>query len=394
MVFSEEQIEKINSYIGNEEFKQLCIDLNICSENDRDEEFLNKIKEYIENDMMGKIRGESAINKFLKSIESYLGNNDFERHNEGYINYNVVLPIANLASRDGLRVEKDILGHDRKQYIVKQAEGYKGPISGFKDSKQAKYNPTIAYAFFKLLGQPCARNLMAFEGFPYYYIFSENFLNKNEKMYGLDNAKFMDTEYIIDEEKNNITHKQIIDGIEETIGKKNLSPDKTAMLSKKVKLQYAVQETLKCLICSADDSLKNTSLIVKEGENGEIEDINVSPAYDVDLSFNLGERMIEGVSEKQIFSKTTQDGKIDLISIINEFKSIDGYNEVLQEMKNKLNDNYINQIFDIAYEESKVEIFKDKELRDKFANFIMRRVATFKEACKTITEREDKFKTE
>lgn len=392
MVFSEEQIEKINSYIDNEDFKKLCIELNICSENDQ-EELLEKIKEYIEDDMMGKFRGQSAINKFLKSIDIYLKNNDFERQNEGYINYNVVLPIANSILRDGLRVEQDILGHDRKQYIVKQVEGYKGPISDFEDSKQAKYNPTMAYAFFKFVGVPCARNLMAFEGFPYYYIFSENFLNKNEKMYGLDDNKFMNTEFVIDEE-NNITHKQIMDRIEATIGKQNISPDKTILLSKKVKLQYAVQETLKCLICSADESLKNTSLIVKEGKDGEIEDINVSPAYDVDLSFNIGERMLEGIPKNAIFSRTTQSGKIDLVSIINEFKAIDGYKDALGEIKNKLNDNYINQIFDIAYEESQVEMFKDKKLKDKFANFIMRRVATFKEACKEIINKESILKNE
>lgn len=393
MIFSDEEIEKINSYIEKEEFKKLCIELNICSENDLNGEILNKIKEYIENDMMGEFRGHSAIDKFLKSIEIYLENSDFERHNEGYINYNLVLPIANSTSREGLRVERDILGHDRKRYIVKLAEGFKGPISGFSNSKEARYNPTVAYALFKFLGAPCAKNLPACEKIPYFYIFSENFLKDNEKIYGINDEKFMDTELVIDE-NNNISHRHIMDGIEETIGKKGMTPDKTLSLCKKLKLQYAVQETLKCLICSMDQNLGNTSLIVTEGKKGEIEDINISPAYDLDLSFSLGEEMLRGIPQSQIFYRTTQDGKIDLLSIINEFKSIEGYKEALEEIKKKLNNNYIDQIFDIAYEESKVEMFKNKEFRDKFGSFIMRRVAIFKEACRETVEREDKSKSE
>lgn len=392
MIFSEEQIKNIKSYIDNEKFKKLCIQLNICSENDTHQELLNKIKEYIENIMMGKYRGQAATIKFLESIEIYLKNSEFERNEQGYINYKLVLPIANSTQREGVRVEGDILGHDGKQYIVKQAEGLKGAISELKNSKEAKYNPTIAYAFFKLLDQPCARNLMAYETFPYYYIFSENFLKENQKAYGLDNEKFMYSEFLINED-NNITHKQIMDGIEKTINKKELTSDKKISLIKKVKLQYAVQETLKSMICCMDQNLGNTSIVITEGENGQIEDINISPAYDLDLSFNLGEEMLSGIPQNQVLYRTTQDGKTDLISIINEFKEIEGYKETLEEIKNKLNGNYIEQIFNIAYEESKVDMFNNKELRDRFGNFIMRKVATFKEACKWNVELKNKSKS-
>ena len=388
MVFSEGQIERINSYIGNEEFKKLCIDLNICAENDKDD-LLGKIKEYIENDMMGKFRGQSAIEKFLRAIEIYLGRDEFKRDEDGYIDYNLVLPIGKLSRRNGLRVETDKLGHDRKRYIVKAAEGVKGNVSGLKNSKDAKYNPTIAYGLFKFLGEPCSRNLVAYEMAPYYYIFSENFVKENEKSYGLDDSEFIGTKFFMDEKKN-ITHKQILDGIEETMSNKNLSSE----LIKKVKLQYAVQETLKCLICSMDQNLGNTSIVIKQDENGQIEDANISPAYDIDLSFNLGEEMLRGIPETQVLYRTTQDGKIDLASLINEFKDIEGYEEVLQNIRGKLNENYIDQIFDMAYEDTRIEKFNDKNMREKYGNFLMRRVAIFKEACRTTFEREDRTKTE
>lgn len=390
MDFSKEQIEKIKTYMGNEKFKELCVQLNIGAKNDTEEQLLNNIKKYIEKDMLGKIKGVATIEKFLKAIEVYLRKDEFERKEEGYIDYNLVLPIGKEQKRQGLRVQKDILGHDRKEYIVKAAEGYKGPICGFENSEDAKYNPTIAYALFKFLDQPCARNLIAYETFPYYYIFSENFIKQNEKMYGLDDKEFMQTQLSIDE-KNNITHKQIMDAIEESVNKKQLSPEKKLELTKKLKLQYAVQETLKSLICSMDQNLGNTALVVKE-ENGEIEDINISPAYDLDLSFALGEEMLKGIPETRLLSRTTQEEKKDLISVIREFKPVEGYKEAIEEIKSKLNGNYIDEIFDIAYQEAKVSALNSKKLRDRYGNFIMRRVAIFKEACKENIEIDAKAK--
>ena len=103
----------------------------------------------------------NEIRWFLNSIEIYLNNNDFYRDENGYINHKYVLQLVKFEKRSGLRVQKDILGHDRKRYIVKAAEGYKGSISGFKNAKDAKYNPSIAYAFFKYINEPCARNLIS-----------------------------------------------------------------------------------------------------------------------------------------------------------------------------------------------------------------------------------------
>lgn len=391
MDFKDEDIEKINSYIKESEFKNLCIDLNICSKNDKPEEILEKIKGYIENDMMGKYRGETTTSNFLESIEVYLQNKDFKRDENGYIESKMVLPISKSTARGGLRTMQDVLGNDRKKYIVKRAEGYNGPISSLNNSKQAKYNPTIAYSFFEYLGMKSAKNLIAYDKFPNYYIFSENFLKENEKIYGLDNNEFINAKFITDE-NNNITHQQIIEEIENAIKNKDLTQQKKITLIKKLKLQYAVQETLKSLICSSDQNLGNTSVIVKEGNDGQIEDINISPAYDLDLSFGLGEEMLERMPQSQILYRTTKKGKSDLESIINEFKEIEGYSEELEKIKNKLNDNYVDKIFDIAYKESRVEAFKSKELKEKYGNFIMRRVATFKEVCKKTNEREDKLK--
>lgn len=397
MEFTKEISQRLTEYLKQDNIKKTCINLGIFSENDSLLEMLDKTKKYINDSMRGKFIGDKATEKFFKVIKYYSTNEDFERFSgdkyipDGFIKCNLVLPIVTNSKKQGFRVLNDILGFDGKKYIVKNAEGLRGVASGKKNGKDARYNPTVAYALFKFLGQPCARNLPACEKLPYFYILSENFLKDNEKIYGLDAEEFMDTELVIDE-NNNITHKQIINGIEETVRNKNLSPSKMEELCKKLKLQYAIQETLKCLICSMDENLGNTSLIVTSDDNGEIQDINISPAYDLDLSFNLGEEILKILAQKEVIYRTTTEGKTDLTSIINEFETIEGYKEALQEIKNRLNGNYINQIFDIAYKEAKVDELKKRETIDKFGNFIMRRVASLKEACKETADRGDKTK--
>lgn len=398
MEFSEETSQKLIEYLNQEDIIEVCIKLGIFSYSDSLEKMLEKTKEYISGTMLGRFKGNRTIDKFLNVIKYYLKNNDFERFNNdecisnGVINYNLLLPIVS-KRRDGHRVCNDILGFDGKRYIVKSAEGFKIGVSGMQYARDGKYNPIVASAFFRFIGQPCANNLLACEKIPYYYILSENFLKDNERIYGLNDIKFMGKELVIDE-NNNITHKQIISSIDEMIESKKISSDKALELSKKLKLQYAVQETLKCLICSMDQNLGNTSIIVSETENGEIKDLNISPAYDMDLSFNLGEEMLKCLNHKEVVYRITEEEKTDLISIINEFKSIEGYEEALQEILNKLNGNYVEQIFDITYQETGVNEFRNKDIRDRYGNFIMRRVAIFKEACKTSIDKNEKTKNE
>ena len=266
MEFSEEVSQKLIEYLNQENIRKICINLGIFSDSASLEEMLEKTKKYITENLRGKFIKEKATEKFLKLINCYLTNKDFERFNgdeyipNGFINYNFVLPVVS-KRRNGFRVLSDILGFNGKKYIVKETEGLRMGAAGKKYVKDARYNPTVAYAFFEFLEMPCAKSLPACEKIPYYYIFSENFLKDNEKLYELDDDEFMETTFFIDE-NNNITHKQIMDCIEKTINKKNLPPDKVLLLCNKLKLQYAIQATLECLICSMDQSLRNTAFSI------------------------------------------------------------------------------------------------------------------------------------
>ena len=166
MEFTEETSQKLIEYLKQEDIRNVCINLGIFSASDTLEEMLERTKIYITETMRGKFIGDKATNKFLNVIKYYLTNNDFERFYgdeyipEGFINYNLVLPVVSEV-RNGFRVSNDILGFDGKKYIVKDAEGLRMGAAGRKYVKDAKYNPTVAYAFFKFFGVPCARNLPA-----------------------------------------------------------------------------------------------------------------------------------------------------------------------------------------------------------------------------------------
>lgn len=392
MNFTNEQEEKIKQYLEIDNVNKILAKIGIFDIETPINDKIEAVKTYITEDLMGKFRGDVATNKFLRSIEFYSNNHDFKRfHNdeyipEGFIDYNIALG-AKKGKLSGLRMSGRIIGPDGNQYVVKEAEGLKGQIGGKKNRRDGVYNPTIAYAFFKYLGQECAESIPACDKLPYYYTISKDFLKPNQKIYSLNDSDFMKHEIQFDTD-NSIKHKEIIKGIEESVKSIYGTSEKTCEICKKLKLQYAVQETLKKLIKSMDENLGNTSIIITEDENGKMQDINISPAYDQDLSFLLGEEIL-GKDNSQILYRTADNGNIDLASLMNEFQEIPGYKEKLQGFVEKFQGNYIEQILNIAYDSSKVPAFKSREFKDKFGNFIMRNVAEFKEVYNKLEKNRD-----
>lgn len=393
MEFLEENIQRLNAGIENEEFKQVCKQLNIFIDSTDKHNMLENIKQYISHTLRGEYLGQRAVEKFFNCMHTYLNSSEFKRFygdeyiENGIIDYNFLLPIKNNQTNGKITYKSrgKYLGPDRNQYIVKDAEGpIEGGAAGCKHAKYAKYNPTVAQAIFKYLGEQSAEFITACEKIPYYYVLSKNFLEPNEEMFSLEEKNF---ECISD---GKIKHTDIIKKIEEDIKERNLPPEKTETIIKKLKLQYAIQETLKNLICSMDENLGNTSIILTKRDDGTIEDMNISPAYDMDLSFSVGEQLLR-ISR---FCRTTKDEKTDLKSIMEEFSEIEGYKEYMQEFAKKLSGNYTDEIFDIAYTSSGIDIFKNNTFKEIYGNFIMRRVAIFKESCKNIIQRQDNIREE
>jgi len=397
MEFSEDVVERIKTCLNDKKGNIVCIKLGIYEPDDSLEEKINCVEEYIAKYLNGDIRGNIAIDRFFKTMEKYTSTDEIARINEPeaiyheFIDYKSVLPIKSKIKSDkikGFRTCGKYLGQDLKEYLVKEAEGLKGNVSGLGTSKQAKFNPTIVYSIFKYLGEDCAGAIPSFDSFPYFYIFSENFLKDNQELVSIEDIT-EGNEEIEFNDNGGLKHSKIINIFEEYINTKNFDDETKKKIFEKIKLQYAVQETLKKLVFSMDENLGNTSVIETKDGNGKIVDINISPAYDLDLSLNLGEDMMNKLNTAHIFFRTTEDGKNDLKSLIQEFKSIPGYSNKVQEFVGKLNGNYLDEIFDIAYEHTGIEKFRKEEFKKNYSSFIMRRVALFKEACREEKDRSE-----
>lgn len=393
MNFTKEQEDRIKQYIETDNINEILIKIGIYNLNTSVSDRMEAVKVYISKFLNGKFRGDKATDEFLETIEFYSNNTNFKRfHNDEYIpedfvDYNTMLWIPSKRS-GGLRTLGKVLGPDGNQYIVKEAEGLKSGASGRKNRKDGVYNPTLAYAFFRYLGQECAESIPACRMLPYYYTISKDFLKSNQKSYGLDDSEFMKSTFEFDS-NNKVKHSQIMNGIEETVKSTYGISANTNEICSKLKLQYAVQETLKKLIKSMDENLGNTSIVITENEEGKMIDINISPAYDQDLSFLLGEEILGNGISNNIFYRTTDNGDVDLASMMNEFQGISGYREKMQEFVGRFQGNYIEQILNMASESSGVPAFESREFRDKFGSFIMRRVAEFKEIYNNLDKQRD-----
>ena len=380
MEFPEDFYIKIEECLKNEKFIEI---LNKLGVNPKVED----VKEYIIDDLKGEFRGKKAIDIFFEVMDSYINNNELQRNESGLIEFNSVLPIKEEHQSIGIRTYGRYLGQDNKIYYIKEAEGLRGYAAGKKYRREGLYNPAMANAFFEFCGEKSSQGIPAIEKAPYYVIFSEDFKQKNEQIVSL---KKFDYDYEYDE-NGNIKHKDIIKSIEtytRSVLQGQMSDEKIDEECRKLKLQYSIQETLKKIICSMDENFGNTSLLIKR--NGDkIEEINLSPAYDMDLSFNLGKEFLSIDYTNQIFYRTTETGSNDLMDIITEFaQTIPGYKERLSEIINKFNNDYPNQIFETAYNNTKVDAFKNENLKEEYATFLVQRIAYVKKIVKKLSEKE------
>ena len=336
-----------------------------------------------------------AETRFLQSIKSYMENFELPRNEDGLVNSRDMLKIYEQNIFGGIRGSKKYLGQDGVIYIKKQAEGTKGPIF----DSEGKYNPTMANAVFEFLGQKAAEAIPAEEGFPYYYVISRFFLEKNQHLVSVDSEemdKYLNNtirQNVGDKtnsttEYSSITHSQILYAIEQFTRErlKGQTKDKIEKQIKEIKISYAIQETLKEFICSIDQNLGNTSLIITKKNDGE-EEITLSPAYDMDLSFNMGYKLLHlhGDKNNNKFYRTTQNGSTTLKDIVEEFSStVPGYIEKLGEIISKLDSNYVDQILNIAYKNSGAKYFKSESARNNYSSILIRRVAELKHAFQSI----------
>ena len=98
-------------------------------------------------------------------------------------------------------------------------------------------------------------------------------------------------------------------------------------LINKISLQFCIQSFIKLLIGPMDDNLGNTAIVLTH--NGSIPSIDIAPAYDLDISFNVENELKNNKKIDEI--KDKNDNPSTIKSFINEFKDIPGFKEFLEQ---------------------------------------------------------------
>ena len=158
---------------------------------------------------------------------------------------------------------------------------------------------------------------------------------------------------------------------------RNRMPDEDYKnLINKLKLQYAKQAFMKRIIGLGDETLDNIAIITtSSGETDEMPQIDISPAYDLDICFNFQDIVDFGIIG------TSRNNKPKIIDVMREFKDIDGFREFVESIVSKVGKRRdrklaIKRIIKGAYEESKAEYFNKSESKRLYIKFLLK---SFKE---------------
>lgn len=353
----EEKIEHIKKYISY-----------YCKLPDDDiqktvENFFDLLKHYETKKEREPIRNEAGVIKLLES--------GFNSGNAFYTGKIKLIQGGKGAFMEGLYITPD-----GKEYIKKLTMDSKGKMSQFKNHEQSRYNGVIANQVFKIFGEKAANYLPAIKTPPYYYVISENFLRKNQEL-----INFEDLYY--GEKKDYNKHSDVLYLLEYNIRlryKNSMDEKEYNDLIKKLKLQYCKQALIKKIIGLGDEKLGNVGIILTtSGEEMQIPQIDMSPAFDLDMSFDIAE-------ESGMYRFETDNGQTDIKSFIEEMKDIEGFSEftnnVISIMQNE--DEVIEEIIDRSYEVSKAKYFKEENNRRNYRNYLKARFQETRQAFNEI----------
>lgn len=399
--FNEEQKEKLKRYYKEDWFKELNELVNICDLDQNEEVILEHIKNYIKYFVKQReMTFSERVDMFIKALEAYSNkeNIPFEKDEEGRI---INLSKSGFTEENGFYMKDkkvELTAHkqlglyyrniyvstDRKIYLVKIAMDNKGQISGYEKGIETEYNPVLAQNIFEYFEEPVAKYLVAkIEGFPNRIILTENFLQKNQELIHLcDFYELEKDEQDSSEEKD--THSSRLKLIENNLRiryERQMGKDKFEELLGKIKLQYVRQEFMKKMLGPMDNNFGNSGLILTTtGNDMDIPEIDLSPAYDLDLSFNIAE-------EVEVSRTYTDNGKDDMESYIDEFKNVEGFRKFLDGIVEKMQDEDLpEKLVNDTYEKTGLEFLKIN--KENYVKYLKRKFKEVKDAYKKVYSEE------
>ena len=277
------------------------------------------------------------------------------------------------------------LGTDGNIYFLKKSMASKQWPVQMENAKELDYNPIIAQVFFDFFDQPVAEYyLLKKDTFPYKFILTKNFLKKGQEL--IPFSAFYEGENNF-ESKTRLGRMKTMERNLEMRYKHLIGDVEFEKLINKLKLQYCIQEFMKLIIRVLDSNLTNTSIVKEEDEQTKkdeeikIPEINISPAYDLDLSFMITKE-ISGLGiifefkdeEKQTYS---------IEYFIRTFQNIKGFKVFLKDFYEKIcNETVPMQIVDKVIEKTNFKFFIEK--RKQYVDFLSERFTEFRKAYENI----------
>ena len=389
IAFNEDQIEILKEYLKEEWFIELNSKVNMYDETASIEMQIDHIRKYIMYFCNSDFQAtEEDIENFFDLLSHYktktyrepirdengfiqIKKSGFNRGNAFYTSKTKSIIQGN---GKGAFIDGILVTPDRKEYIKKLTMDAEGKLHGIEYRKQARYNGTVAHEVFEFFGEKSASYLPAIYVSPSYYVLSENFLESNQELINLNDFFKKSTEN---------THSDILRLLEDNIRiryKNNLSDEEYNKLVTKLKMQYLKQAFVKKIIGLGDEKLENMGVVITtSGEEMDTPDINISPAFDLDMSFDLAE-------ETKMRRIPTDDGQTDIKSFIKKFANYDGFRTFLEDVLSRIkNEEEVTEtILDRAYEVSKVSYLKKEDTRANYKNYLKAKFKEVKQAYQEI----------
>ena len=383
--FNKEQENKLKEALTENWFKYLNSKVNMYDEDADIETKIGHIKEYIKYYCKSPDEDiQKTVEKFFGLLEDYeqkryreplrddkglvnLLDSGFNSGNAFYTGKIKLMQVGKGTFREGIYISTD-----GKEHIKKRTMDLEPQMNDFKHRKQLRYNGVIANQVFKSFGEESATYLPAIKFPPYYYIISENFLKENQELITFDDLYH-------EKDKECYKHSEILKLLEGNIRiryKNSMDEKEYNELIKKLELQYSKQAFIKKIIGLGDEKIGNLGIVLTtSGEEMEIPQIDMSPAFDLDMSFNIAD-------EANMYRITTDNEKNDIKSFVEEFKKVDGFSDFITNVINimKKEDELIDDIINKSYEVSKAKYFKDEDNITNYKNYLKARFQETRQA--------------
>ena len=357
--------EWINSIEDTEEFKELDIFLHISDF--RGQTLLDKLMYYLGEGYSHKFSYSQSKQRFYEFFEAYKKKESKIYLDEnGYIDLSKTIYLTQPFSytlNPGFFTAGWYIFSDGSKYLSKIPLNYKSYASEV-DDENCVYNPVIATGIAKELGIDTSENYIGIERKGKLRVLSKNFLKPNEEL-----INFFDF-------SANYKISKILKSLETSLMLRKFPKDQI----EKAKFDFLKQEFLAKVIGLSDQTEDNTNLIISIDDDGT-KSVRLAPMYDFDFSFHMMEA-------NQFRVREADNGEIDIVSFIEQYKAYSGFLDFVKNSVNKLN---MENVYENIYKNTGLEFFKNHRdnpvLTDEYTPFVNQNLESVKKFLRVYEKR-------